>query len=74
MSRIIDAMLETAKDLKMDSITIKEEDFIDRVKKKEENFELFNFNFFYFKARQLKINNVKSFYDSEIFKMMKFHL
>ena len=24
-------------------------------------------------ARQLKINNVKSFYDSEVFKMMKYH-
>jgi len=41
-------------DLDIESVTIKEEDFIDR-------------------ARQLKINNVKSFYDSEVFKMMKYH-
>lgn len=35
------------------TVTIPEEDFIDR-------------------ARQLKINNVKSFYESELFKMMKY--
>ncbi len=60
-------------------VSIAEEDFIDRVSSVKFEFTeilvvilTFYFVFGKIKARQLKINNVKQFYESDVFRMMKY--